>query len=572
MSVRLEPTPEESRRLARVARGAEPADLVLSGGGVVNVFTEEILDGWGVAVAGDRIAYVGPDVGALAGDRTETIDVDGALIAPGLIDGHTHLIRAWLDETVAGHLAVGVTGLVIDGVEVAIAFGRDGLRDFAAEAARSPGRVFLAVPAETGLDPVHDERIGGPDAFVDLLDADHVIGVGEVFWSHLLRHHPRAEAMIEAAMARGLRVEGHGAGAKPAGLNAIAGYGIVADHESINAADARNRARLGLYTLLRHGATRADLAEYAELWAEGAEPMDFSRMGLVTDGVDPGDLADGRALNWVVAEAVASGLPLARAIRMATLVPAERHGIGRWLGGVGPGMLADLIVIRGTEGLLRPEHVLVGGRPPGTVPAPALAPAAPLRLDGLDPALVEHPGPGRWRAMQLVGPLVTREIETGGEAAQVIVAIDKSDARRGFRGLLVDFGLQRGAVAWTSGWESAAVLATGASAADMRAAIERLASSGGGIAVVEDGEVRAEWRAELGGALTRAPLAALAADIERANRALIDLGVAWEDPLLTLESLTGAAIPFLRISPAGYYRIRDGVRPGLEWDDDGSER
>src|SRR5215472_7838985 len=83
------------RRLARVAQGETEADLVVAGGALVNVFTEEVQEGWGLAVAEGRVAFVGPDdeVLARAGAATERVDLAGDLAAPGLIEGHTHLTR-----------------------------------------------------------------------------------------------------------------------------------------------------------------------------------------------------------------------------------------------------------------------------------------------------------------------------------------------------------------------------------------------------------------------------------------------------------------------------------------------
>jgi len=66
------PGPRTLRRLAEVAAGRAEADLVLTGGSLVNVFTEELQAGWGLAVADGRVACVGPDqeVAARAGAAT----------------------------------------------------------------------------------------------------------------------------------------------------------------------------------------------------------------------------------------------------------------------------------------------------------------------------------------------------------------------------------------------------------------------------------------------------------------------------------------------------------------------
>jgi len=48
-----------------------------------------LIEDGAVACEGDRIVYVGPASGAPPGER---IDAAGALLAPGLVDPHTHLV------------------------------------------------------------------------------------------------------------------------------------------------------------------------------------------------------------------------------------------------------------------------------------------------------------------------------------------------------------------------------------------------------------------------------------------------------------------------------------------------
>src|SRR5207248_11141577 len=54
-------------------------------------------EGWGVLVEGDRIAATGPNLSAPAGART--IDLPGATLMPGMIEGHSHLFLHPYNET-----------------------------------------------------------------------------------------------------------------------------------------------------------------------------------------------------------------------------------------------------------------------------------------------------------------------------------------------------------------------------------------------------------------------------------------------------------------------------------------
>lgn len=561
MTLRLSPSSAERRALAEVARGERPAGLVLRGGALVDVFTDEVLEGWGVAVLGERVATVAPDADLPAGPKTEVIDLDGRLVAPGLIESHTHLVRASLREQAAAQVRCGVTTTFFETLEPAYVAGVPAVEALLAEAATAPGRAFLTLGGLAVPDRVMDGRLPPAAAWAPLLDHPLVAGVGEIYWAEALRGHARTQGLVEAALERGLTVEGHGAGARHSSVAALAALGAASDHEGVDAADLRTRLRLGLWAEARHGATRQDLDGIAALWQEGGH--DLRRLTFVTDSVEPEDLLAGRSLNSVVDRARELGLPVAAALRMASHGPAQRFGAGRWLGGLAPGAFADLIVLP-REGPVRPDLVFVGGKPPGA-PAhfdrPRLASGVGAAV--LDPSLLAPLPAGRHRAMRLAGPTVTREAEAeAGEGVRVI-ALDRVDAGRGFRGLLLDSGLAYGAAAWSTGWEAAGPVLAGDNPEDLRVAFERLRELDGGAVVAAGGRVRAEWAAPITGLLSPAPLARVAEESGAVARALRELGASTPNPLLTLDTLTTSAIPFLRITPDGYYRARDGSRAGL---------
>src|SRR5438876_4472933 len=79
-------TAGERRRLIDVARGARPADLVIRGGTLLNVYTGELYPA-NVAVKGERIGYVGAREDTI-GPRTTVLDARGRILVPGYIDPH----------------------------------------------------------------------------------------------------------------------------------------------------------------------------------------------------------------------------------------------------------------------------------------------------------------------------------------------------------------------------------------------------------------------------------------------------------------------------------------------------
>ncbi|MDQ6772888.1 MAG: amidohydrolase family protein [Candidatus Dormibacteraeota bacterium] len=566
MTVRLHPDLAILRRLADVARGAAEADLTVSGGALVNVFTEELQEDWGLAVAAGRVAFVGPDSDVLdrAGAGTERLDLEGGLVAPGLIEGHTHLTRVRVSDMADAQVACGVTTSIVELQEASFLVGPAGAREFLSEAEQVAGRIFYTVSGMISIDSDQDARLRAED-WIPLLDHPRCAGLGEIYWPWLLRRHQRTESLIAAALERGLAVEGHGAGARLPQVEALAAFGVGSDHEGVDATDLLNRLRSGLIALARQGATRQDIAALANLADTG---VDLSRMGAVTDGVEPEPLVRGQSLNRVVDAIVALGLPLPTAVRMATRTIAEHFGLGRWLGGLGPGMLADFAVVPRVGGF-RPSTVRVGGHEPRPSP-PSRYPAWMLdtcRLRGLSPGLLTRPPRGRYRAMEIqaASPLVTREVESDGQSDLICTVVDRAGGERSFRGLLRGFGLRGGAIAISSAWECPGALLVGDEPSDLAVAAQRLQDLRGGAVVVSREEVLAEFAAPVAGLYSQAPMAEVAQQVGAFNRAVTALGATVPNPLLSLEVLCTGAIPFLRIWAGGYRRLRDGSAVGLDW-------
>jgi adenine deaminase len=571
MTVDLTPTRAQAAHLAKVARHAAPPDLVIKGGTLVNVFTEELLDGWGLVIAGDRIAYVGPEADAYAGDSGEVIDVAGSLLAPGLVDAHTHLNGIWLPEFARAHREAGVTTAVIDAGIVANNLGGAAPMKGLLEETRSAAiRAYVAIAPQRGLDPVQNEKLGSARDWARLLGHDRAVGVGEVNWTTLFAGDPWAEELIGTSVESALGIEAHGAGARAAALNELRALGVTGDHESLSAAEALERARLGFHVSIRPGTEPDGLEPFEDLLGADRPLAEVANFSLITDGATPRQLETLKLLNAIVANAVDAGLSLPRAVRMASSSAARRHGLDRWIGGLGPGMLADLIVIDGVAGLTRPDLVLIGGAdaaPDQSLLPPAVA--APISLRGFDRSLLTWPR-GTVRAIRVAAPLVTRADRVDPEQVEstnLILAIDRADARRAFRGVVRDYGLRRGAVALTSCWDSRSILAVGQADADLFIAIERVAALGGGAVVVADGETLAEWQAEIGGTFSRAPLDQVAASTAAVDQALTRLGCEWPQPKLTLEVMTGGSIPFLRLTPEGYFDLKSQQIVGLATDD-----
>ncbi len=130
-------------RLISVAKGERPADLILANARVVNTFTGEIETG-NVAICGERIAGVGDYRRA-----KQVLDLSGKYLAPGLINGHTHLESSMLDigQYARAVVARGTSAVVTDLHEIANVGGLAGMKAVQDSSGRLPLDQFLMAPS-----------------------------------------------------------------------------------------------------------------------------------------------------------------------------------------------------------------------------------------------------------------------------------------------------------------------------------------------------------------------------------------------------------------------------------------
>jgi adenine deaminase len=306
--------PADTRRLISVARGNAPADLLLANARVVNVFNGEI-EKAGVAICGGRIAGVGDYFKA-----KEIIDLKGKYLAPGFINGHTHLESTMLEPGQYARAVVphGTTALVTDLHEIANVCGLAGIKYIMDCARRLPFDLFLMAPS--CVPATHLETAGaaiGPEDIKKVLRYRNCIGLGEVM------NYPGVlfgdEAMLgKIAAAEGKVVDGHAPGLAGRDLCAYLSAGISSDHESIALAEAAEKLRRGMHVMIREGSSEKNLEALLPLVTDDT----YSRCLFVVDDRHSDDILHDGDIDAVVRKAVRLGLDPVRAIRLATINPA----------------------------------------------------------------------------------------------------------------------------------------------------------------------------------------------------------------------------------------------------------
>jgi adenine deaminase len=543
-----------SRRLA-VARGDEPADLVVRSGRVFSVFTREWLE-TDVAVVDGYVAGLG------AYEGVETLDADGRYVVPGFVDAHMHLESSKLlvDEFARLVLPFGTTAVVADPHEIANVLGTDGVHWLLDVCGRIPLDVwFMAsscVPASRFESPRRELTAGDLDG---LLRRRRVIGLAEMMNFPGVVNGDEHE-LEKLALAR--HVDGHAPGVLGRELNAYVAAGIRSDHEASGPDEGRERLRAGMWLLIREASAARNLQALLPLVREYGP----SRIAFCTDDREPDHIADDGHINSMVRDAVAFGIPPEDALVCATLNPALWHGLSH-LGAIAPGYQADLLLLPDLDHFL-PETVLKAGRPVAEIPRAEVPEWVKhtVRIGALGPEVFRIPWQGgRARVIGLVpGQIVTESLVDeptvrAGEAladpardlAKIAVIERHLATGRIGLGFVRGFGLQRGALASTVAHDAHNVVVVGMSDSSMAFAVRRLANIGGGIVVVDGANVVAELPLPVAGLLSDAPLDEVVARSREIVAAAAELGCTVEAPFQLLSFLALSVIPSLKLTDRG---------------------
>jgi adenine deaminase len=565
-------------KLDEVISGNIPPDTVFINGTLFNALTREFVKGQSIWVKNGRIAYVGPDSDFPKSQKTLSIDADGMVLLPGLIEGHTHILsqRYSIEEFIKHVIPSGVTTVVTETMELAIIVGKDAIEYFAKGLEGQPIRIYYTVAPLCGLTPTEEVNAPTHEEFLSILEDPKCLGVGEIYWGNIFsegRQGERLKELVSMALELGKVVEGHTAGAKGRKLQAYTSLGVSSCHEPITEKEVLERLRLGYWVMIREGGVRKELEGVKRIFKK---KIDFRRLVLATDGVDPqGFLAEGY-LDASLRSALKMGVPPKLAYQMVTINVAEHFHLDHLIGSLSPGKMADILIIPCPNDF-SPQLVMCDGKiiyedgKSLAEPRKVFFPDAmfdTVRIDGY--TFPPVPKKGKVRAMELATRLVTKEsiinLEDPKEANDVIMVlvINRLGSGKAFMGLLKGFGLQRGAYGTTMSWDMPDMIVVGCDTQSMETVIGRLKEIGGGGAYAIGKEIVAELPAPLCGVISLKSMEMVAKEVRKLEECLKKNGVKWEKPILTVDTLGTSAIPNLRITNHGYVRLKDRKILSLE--------
>lgn len=549
------------QRLIAVAAGREKADLVLKNAKYLNVFSNEFLCG-DIAVANGLIAGVGKYDG-----KTE-IDVSGKFVLPGFIDAHIHLESSMVTpaEFAKAVVAHGTTTVITDPHEITNVMGIDGVEYMIQASQNLPIDVHFMMPSCVPATEIDESGAELDCKDIDLyLDNKKVLGLAEMMnYVGVINDDKNVLSKIVTSQAHHKKIDGHAPELSGNDLNAYIAAGVYSDHECSTFENALEKLRKGQFIMIREGTAAHNLKALMPLLTQ----QYYSRCMFATDDKHPSDLLHGGHIDYIVKQALKNGADPIVALKTATH-HAARYFLLNNKGAIASGYLADIVVVDNLEDFnvetvfKRGKLVFDGEVKDFSAPTvdEKLAEKCfdTFHLDSVTPSSFKVDG--KLGLIGLVGgELLTRNLGTADkiDVENDILKIACIERHKGTNhigvGYVKGYSLKSGAVATSVAHDSHNIITVGCNDDDIAVAVNAIKDSKGGIAVVENGKIKALLELPIAGLMSDEPLTTVNEKLENAKSSAYELGADKSiDPFMTLSFLSLPVIPSLRITTKGVF-------------------
>lgn len=549
------------QRIIAVAAGREKADLVLKNAKYLNVFSNEFLCG-DIAVANGLIAGVGKYDG-----KTE-IDVSGKLVLPGFIDAHIHLESSMVTpaEFAKAVVAHGTTTVITDPHEITNVMGIDGVEFMIQASQNLPIDVHFMMPSCVPATEIDESGAELDCKDIDLyLDNKKVLGLAEMMnYVGVINGDKNVLSKIVTSQAHHKKIDGHAPELSGNDLNAYIAAGVYSDHECSTFENALEKLRKGQFIMIREGTAAHNLKALMPLLTQ----QYYSRCMFATDDKHPSDLLYGGHIDYIVKQALKNGVDPIVALKTATH-HAARYFLLNNKGAIASGYLADIVVVNNLEDFnvetvfKRGKLVFDGEVKDFSAPTvdEKLAEKCfdTFHLDSVTPSSFKVDG--KLGLIGLVGgELLTCNLGTADkiDVENDILKIACIERHKGTNhigvGYVKGYSLKSGAVATSVAHDSHNIITVGCNDDDIAVAVNAIKDSKGGIAVVENGKIKALLELPIAGLMSDEPLTTVNEKLENAKSSAYELGADKSiDPFMTLSFLSLPVIPSLRITTKGVF-------------------
>jgi len=561
--------------------GDKKADLVLKNCNLLSVYTREIIPKTQIAIFNDRIAYVGSDASHTLGPKTRIIDVNNKYVGPGFADPHLHIDQFVLPSEFAKKaLLCGVTSLFSDPIDVVSVGGYKGFQEFLKLGENLPIRIFQMVPGGLPVDAKFSNSNSLSLSQEKLaIKHPHVLGLGEVFsWTKVTLREPKTMKSLAAMLECDCIINGHTAGAADKKLNAYVSSGILSCHEPINFDQVLERLRLGMWIMIREGSIRRDLQEIIPRVLSSGTYL--NRLMFCSDGLDPLDMTKFGHIDHCIRESIKLGLKAIDAITMASKNNFDYYNMGKDLGGIAPGKLADILIFDDLKSF-KPSQVFVGGKlivSNGSIVTPIKKKPIPkwikktvkLKKFTKNDFLIKSKKKDVlantiFMETEIITKINSVQLQSVDDNVSAsldsdvwkVAAFDRTHgSNRHAIGFLENFGANIGAFASTWSFHENDLIVIGSNDSDMAIASNHIIKNQGGLVVVKHGKILASLPLQFAGIVSTDSFENVSLNFEKINNSIVDSGCTFSRPHLIPLFLPFLALPSVRILSGGIIDVK----------------
>ncbi len=559
------------------ARGEIPAELVIKNARIANVFSREyeLAD---VAVYQNKIAGVGQNY-----DGVEIFDAQGAVLIPGMIDGHIHIEDTFMippafADTVA---QMGTSAVMADPHEISNALGIAGLEYMFKSGLNLPIDIFWGAPS-----CVPASEFETPFEELDMLSIKNMFDknlcqhLGEVMnFPAVINGDPDVWGKITAA--GNVPLTGHAPNVTGKNLNAYLSSGISSDHECNDLNEAREKLSRGMWIMIREGASFPNLKILLPLIFENE--LNAARCMVVSDDITARYLLETGHMDAKMRIMIEAGLNPFTALRMVTLSPAEYFRLYD-RGGIAPGRLADFALLDSDEmnASFKIKHVWKNGRKViknsnlftnVLNEIPDLASDIKItRIPTEEQIKIKSSGDFINVIGVTEGTVLTKMLtlkinrdkngyiapDLENDIAKIVVLERHRNTGNFSVGFVKGLGIKKGAVGSSVAHDAHNFVVAGADDKSIITALNKLAEMGGGLVVTEGENLISSFPLQIGGLMRFASPEKISSDLILLENCAADIGIKIKHPFMVLSFLCLSVIPELRITDKGYIDISRG--------------
>lgn len=560
-------TKKRLRQHLDVVRGEKAPSIVLKNATYLNHARRKWLKA-NIWIADDRIVYVGQELPPVTDKDTEIIECKNSVVVPGYIEHHAHPFQLYNPHSFARYASArGTTTLINDNLYFFSNVEKKKALSLIEKLEEMPASMYWWARYDPQTE-LQSEAHFTNSRMKAWLEHHLVVQGGELTsWPKVLEGDDSTLHWMQETSRLRKPIEGHLPGASERTLSQMALLGVTCDHEAINGEEAVRRLDMGYMTSLRHSSMRPDLPNLLrEMQELGVDH--FVRCIMTTDGSPPSFYEDG-VMDKLIKMALDAGLSDFDAYGMATYYVARYYNLDHKLGMIAPGRIAHLNFLSDKHspkpiGVLAKGQWIVrdgvecqgeesfgwsdyGIKPLDTswdLDESELHFSMPMGIEMVNAVILK---PYRISVEGTVNELSDTHDES------FFVLIDKNGKWmintmiKGFSNKIKGFA--------SSFSNTGDFILIGKNVKDMVAAFRAVKAQGGGMALVEDGEVIGNIVLSLNGAMSDKSMEGIMEEEKKFVSQLRDRGYKHEDPIYSLQFFSSTHLPYIRVTQRGIYDV-----------------